>query len=235
MLQRGDAVVDEPDDDLADIDDEEINSYILTENEAANKAKLWEKLNQEYLTLQLEKRAREEVEGKKEKKKRKPKPKNAGGMAKTAGEAIEKMLREKKISTKINYDVLKNLDFHVDVNTGEASSEQKIAPRIIENLEIGSSRSKSKAKPKVAPEKDSAPRATTSTAKAPTVKIEKTIPKTEIKEEAVKIKQEEAEMSNKRIDEYDDDYDYEEEKEEEEETLSSMFRRNVDEEEYDDY
>lgn len=30
--------------------------------------------------------------------------------AATAGEAIEKMLAEKKISSKINYDILKSLD-----------------------------------------------------------------------------------------------------------------------------
>lgn len=216
------------DDDLADIDDDEINSYILTENEATNKAKLWETLNQEYLTLQLEKRAREEVEGKKEKKKRKPKQKNPGGIAKTAGEAIEKMLREKKISTKINYDVLKNLDLTVDVNTGEMCSEQKTAPRIIQNLEIGSTKTKAKAKPK---KKESTPKATTSTAQE-TIETERAVPKTEVKEEAEKIKQEEVEMSNRRIDEYDDEDYYEEE----EETLSSMFRSNVEyEEEYDEY
>lgn len=41
--------------------------------------------------------------------KRKPKRKPQE-TANTAGEAIEKLLKEKKISSKINYDVLKNLE-----------------------------------------------------------------------------------------------------------------------------
>ncbi|XP_026675686.1 transcription factor IIIB 90 kDa subunit, partial [Diaphorina citri] len=221
--ERNDQIVDDAEDDLGDIDDEEINSYILTEGEATNKAKLWEVLNREYLTLQAERKAREEVEGKKEKKKRKPKANKATSVAKTAGEAIEKMLKEKKISTKINYDVLKSLDFTVDVNTGEMSTEQKSAPRIIENLEITSSIKKTRAKP-TKEKREPTPKT------PPKVKVEKPITKKEIKEEVIK-----QEVDNARIDEYEDDYDFEEEKEEEEETLSSMFRRNVDEEEYDDY
>ena len=43
-------------------------------------------------------------------KKRPPKKKKAKIEAATAGEAIEKMLQEKKISSKINYDVLKDLN-----------------------------------------------------------------------------------------------------------------------------
>ncbi|KAI5741407.1 hypothetical protein M8J76_013276 [Diaphorina citri] len=221
--ERNDQIVDDAEDDLGDIDDEEINSYILTEGEATNKAKLWEVLNREYLTLQAERKAREEVEGKKEKKKRKPKANKATSVAKTAGEAIEKMLKEKKISTKINYDVLKSLDFTVDVNTGEMSTGQKSAPRIIENLEITSSIKKTRAKP-TKEKREPTPKT------PPKVKVEKPITKKEIKEEVIK-----QEVDNARIDEYEDDYDFEEEKEEEEETLSSMFRRNVDEEEYDDY
>lgn len=72
VFQRNDQIVDDAEDDLGDIDDEEINSYILTEGEATNKAKLWEVLNREYLTLQAERKAREEVEGKKEKRNESP-------------------------------------------------------------------------------------------------------------------------------------------------------------------
>lgn len=217
----------EEEDDLADIDDEEINSYILSESEAKNKANVWKMLNQEYLTLQVEKKAREEIEGKKEKKKRKPKSSKCTSVAKTAGEAIEKMLKEKKISTKINYDVLKNLDFTVDVETGAMIPEQKSAPKIIENLEIRSNITRAP-KTKSVKEKRETPKTVN---KPVTVDSVKAIPKTEVKEEIIKQEEE----SNQRLDEYDDDYDLEEEKEEEEETLSSMFRRNVDDEEYDDY
>ncbi|KAL1460549.1 hypothetical protein WDU94_012526 [Cyamophila willieti] len=225
--ERVDQAPEEEDDDLGDIDDNEINQYILSEGEAANKAKLWQVLNQEYITLQAEKKAREEIEGKKEKKKRKPKTNKTTSVAKTAGEAIEKMLKEKKISTKINYDVLKNLDFSVDVDTGAITSEQKSeAPRIIQNLEITSNIKRAN-KTKPAKEKKDTP--TTSKPVVKPVETTKTVPKLEVKEEIVK-----QEMETK-LDEYDDDFDYEDEKEEEEETLSSMFRRNVDEEEYDEY
>lgn len=92
------------------IDDDEINGYIMSEHEAARKDQIWNKLNAEYLLeykAREEKLAKEREEGKPEKKKRRRK-KNIGP-SNTAGEAIEKMLQEKKISNKINYDILKTL------------------------------------------------------------------------------------------------------------------------------
>lgn len=55
--------------------------------------------------------AKEKEEGKPEKKRKKYSSKKSknGPAANTAGEAFEKMLQEKKMSTKINYDVLKSL------------------------------------------------------------------------------------------------------------------------------
>lgn len=52
---------------------------------------------------------KEKEEGKPEKKKRRTTRRKVIGPSSSAGEAIEKMLQEKKISNKINYDVLKNL------------------------------------------------------------------------------------------------------------------------------
>ncbi|PSN31283.1 hypothetical protein C0J52_22286 [Blattella germanica] len=101
--------------DLEGIDDDEIDSYIMTEQEAQYKDTLWNKINAEYLKEVKEKEeklAKEKEEGKPEKKKRKPnqrKPRSSNA-ANSAGEAIEKMLQEKKISSKINYDVLKSLN-----------------------------------------------------------------------------------------------------------------------------
>lgn len=97
---------------LSDLDDEEINGYIMTENEAKYKLDMWKKLNAEYLAelQQREERlAKEKEEGKPEKKKRRAPRKRHIGPSNTAGEAIEKMLQEKKISNKINYDILKAL------------------------------------------------------------------------------------------------------------------------------
>lgn len=57
-----------------------------------------------------EKLKKEKEEGKPEKKKRKVvRKKQTAGPANSTGEAIEKMLQEKRISSKINYDVLKRL------------------------------------------------------------------------------------------------------------------------------
>jgi len=107
--------------DLTGIDDDEIDSYIMSGDEIRLKTKLWLKLNAEYLIEQEEKIKREKLEreelikaGKDPDKilKRKMKKKlkanhQANG---SAIEAIEKIVQEKKISTKINYDVLRSLN-----------------------------------------------------------------------------------------------------------------------------
>ncbi|XP_050295418.1 transcription factor IIIB 90 kDa subunit [Anthonomus grandis grandis] len=96
-----------------DLDDEEIDSYIMSVPEYEMKSEIWHELNADYLQKVKEKEERlqkEREEGKPEKKPRKRparKPKTAP--ASSAGEAIEKIIQEKKISSKINYDVLKNL------------------------------------------------------------------------------------------------------------------------------
>lgn len=97
--------------DLEGLDDEEINNYILTHEEAEYKNNMWNALNAEYLKEMREKEerlAKEREEGKPEKKKRRPRRKPIGPST-SAGEAIEKMLQEKKISSKINYDILRTL------------------------------------------------------------------------------------------------------------------------------
>ncbi|KAI1290277.1 Transcription factor IIIB 90 kDa subunit [Halotydeus destructor] len=102
-----------------DIDDDEIDSYILKPHEADTKTVHWERLNADWLHEMAEKaKRREEEEAERRekeahgelppKKKRKTKKKVAI-QANSAGEAIEKMLQEKRISNKINYDVLKQL------------------------------------------------------------------------------------------------------------------------------
>lgn len=98
--------------DLEGLDDEEINGYIMTEAEAKYKDVMWNRLNAEYLKeakAKEEKLAKEKEDGKPEKKRRRNSRKKNIGPSNTAGEAIEKMLQEKKISNKINYDILKTL------------------------------------------------------------------------------------------------------------------------------
>lgn len=143
---------------MSGIDDDELDSYIMSEKESKYKGTLWNKVNAEYLEQQKgmyigtsiayrlssavvylvsvsnklararrvlerqmylivciedkeEKRLKEKEEGKPEKKRRRTAPrKNKNqGPANSAGEAIEKMLQEKRISSKINYEVLKSL------------------------------------------------------------------------------------------------------------------------------
>ncbi|XP_012224753.1 transcription factor IIIB 90 kDa subunit [Linepithema humile] len=107
-----------------DIDDEELDSYILSEKESQSKSALWNKVNADYLVQQKEKeekRLKEKEEGKPEKKRRRTTSRKNKMPANTAGEAIEKMLQEKKISSKINYEVLKSLN-NQQQNTQELST-----------------------------------------------------------------------------------------------------------------
>ncbi|XP_027377708.1 transcription factor IIIB 90 kDa subunit isoform X1 [Bos indicus] len=100
--------------DLSGIDDLEIDRYILNEAEARVKAELWMRENAEYLREQKEKEARIAKERElgiyKEHKPKKSCKRREPIQASTAGEAIEKMLEQKKISSKINYSVLRGLD-----------------------------------------------------------------------------------------------------------------------------
>jgi transcription factor IIIB subunit 2 len=138
--------------DLEGLDDEEISGYILTETEAVLKDKLWNKMNAEYLKAAKEREeraAKEREEGKPEKKKRKPRKKPIGPSS-SAGEAIEKMLQEKKISSKINYDILKSLTAPVEEAKPEDAielllreSQAQIANQVLPKVETASTSSSS--------------------------------------------------------------------------------------------
>uniref|UniRef100_A0A0K0EF87 B-related factor 1 n=1 Tax=Strongyloides stercoralis TaxID=6248 RepID=A0A0K0EF87_STRER len=102
-------------DTLSDIDDDEIDKYILSPKERALKEKLWLKANSHHLE-ELERRAKlkkemEEKgdEEKGEKKKRRPPKRKAKIEADSATEAMQMVIQEKKLSKKINYDVLKEI------------------------------------------------------------------------------------------------------------------------------
>ena len=130
--------------DLTDIDDAEIDGYIMTDKEIEFKTKMWMRVNAEYLKEQEEKAERErkeqeeaEKEGreikkkpKKTKKKQTKSEQHAGHQ--TAIEAIEKIVAEKKISTKINYDVLRSL------SSGPSSTPASPAPNVISSQEPAS-------------------------------------------------------------------------------------------------
>jgi transcription factor IIIB subunit 2 len=98
---------------LEGIDDDEIDMMLLSEEEAKIKAQLWFSENAEFLKeqeLRKEKLAAQRAAKGDKPKKKYNKRKRINQPASSAGEAIERMLVERKISAKINYDVLKDLD-----------------------------------------------------------------------------------------------------------------------------
>jgi len=105
--------------DISGIDEDEIESYLMTPEEVICKTKMWVSVNKDYLKEEmvkrkLEKEEREEIISKgldpdQVKKKRSYTKKRKTGDHITAVDAIESMVSEKKLSTKINYDVLLNL------------------------------------------------------------------------------------------------------------------------------
>ncbi|XP_050588596.1 transcription factor IIIB 90 kDa subunit isoform X1 [Bombus affinis] len=132
--------------DVADLDDEELDSYIMSEKEAQFKHNLWNKVNAEYLNQQKEKeerRQKEKEEGKPEKKRRRTTKRNKNQVpANTAGEAIEKMLQEKKISSKINYEVLKSLNVSLNNSTKEQQKVEEPVQSPKKEMNISSSSNK---------------------------------------------------------------------------------------------
>ncbi|CAK6431707.1 unnamed protein product [Pipistrellus nathusii] len=119
--------------DLSGIDDLEIDRYILNEAEARVKAELWMRENAEYLREQREKEARiakeKELGIYKEQKPKKPCKRKEPITASTAGEAIERMLEQKRISSKINYSVLRGLDSKAGAARPDAGPEDRAAAR----------------------------------------------------------------------------------------------------------
>ncbi|BFF92524.1 transcription factor IIIB 90 kDa subunit [Drosophila madeirensis] len=123
---------------IDDLNDDELDQYVLTEEEAVTKLEMWKNMNAEYLQEQKERDerlAKEREEGKPERKKRKPRKKIIGPSS-TAGEAIEKMLQEKKISSKINYDILKTLTDSIAGLTGKSpAASVDTKPTTLEELQ----------------------------------------------------------------------------------------------------
>uniref|UniRef100_A0A665X6S5 Transcription factor IIIB 90 kDa subunit n=1 Tax=Echeneis naucrates TaxID=173247 RepID=A0A665X6S5_ECHNA len=112
--KENDGAADSGELDLSGIDDSEIELYLLDDKEIKIKTALWMAENSDYLKEQKEKEAKiakeKELGIYKEKKPRSSGKRRPPIRASTADEAIGKMLEQKKISSKINYDVLKDLN-----------------------------------------------------------------------------------------------------------------------------
>lgn len=114
---------------LDGIDEDEIDSYILSKEEQLAREDLWTKVNAEFIEIMekkeaMEKEAEEErlkkgVDKQHPTKRRRVQRKKAPIVADSASEAIERMLHDRKISSKINYEVLKNLNPQVQRITND--------------------------------------------------------------------------------------------------------------------
>lgn len=100
-----------------DLDDDEIDSYILTEEESDNKSGHWTPMYKEFFEEQ-EKKAEERKlleekllrEGKSIKRKPAKKTVRLNEPASSAGEAIQRVIAQKKLSSSIDYESLRRLD-----------------------------------------------------------------------------------------------------------------------------
>uniref|UniRef100_A0A2P2I239 B-related factor 1 n=1 Tax=Hirondellea gigas TaxID=1518452 RepID=A0A2P2I239_9CRUS len=121
--------------DLEGIDDDEIDTYILTDRERDLKTDHWMNCNKDYLEEQEKKKEQERLEeeqrikeGLPPKKKKIYKRKNKKELpANTAGEAIERLIKVKRLSNKIDYSVLKNLNGDSDDVPDNCSSKSKVS------------------------------------------------------------------------------------------------------------
>ncbi|KAM9341454.1 BRF1 general transcription factor IIIB subunit a [Symphorus nematophorus] len=130
--KENDGAADSGELDLSGIDDSEIELYLLSDKEIKIKTALWMAENSDYLKEQREKEAKiakeKELGIYKEKKRRGPVKKRQPIRANTADEAIEKMLEQKKISSKINYDVLKDLNIKPGASPARKAESPKTEP-----------------------------------------------------------------------------------------------------------
>uniref|UniRef100_A0A3P9J7D0 Transcription factor IIIB 90 kDa subunit n=1 Tax=Oryzias latipes TaxID=8090 RepID=A0A3P9J7D0_ORYLA len=127
--RENDGAADSGELDLSGIDDSEIELYLLSESEIKIKTALWMAENSDYLKEQKEKEAKiakeKELGIYKEKKPKSSGKKRSQIRASTADEAIGKMLEQKKISTKINYDVLKDLNIRPSASPARKAESVK--------------------------------------------------------------------------------------------------------------
>ncbi|XP_044007338.1 transcription factor IIIB 90 kDa subunit-like isoform X2 [Aphidius gifuensis] len=213
--------------DITGLDDDELDSYILSEKATDTKASAWTVINADYLEQMKEKEAQrlKDIEdGKPEKKKRKTGSRKKNQIpASSAGEAIEKMLREKKISTKINYEVLKSLNTSVENKDSQDKLDEVVATsEIVRPSNVCSIRISNKPAPTIP-----------STSRSPKkdVKIETKIETKLSPKNQISFNDDE---EGGEIDDYDEDND--EEAEPDEDDINRICRNSVDESyDYDDY
>ncbi|KAK9361304.1 Brf1-like TBP-binding domain-containing protein [Lipomyces starkeyi] len=101
---------------LSDVDDDEIQSFMLSEREVEIKSKVWMDLNEDYLKEQEMKRLKLEADQKagivrapRKRKRNKPRDSTTENLPETPAESAKAMLQKKAFSKKINYAALDHL------------------------------------------------------------------------------------------------------------------------------
>ncbi|TKY90721.1 hypothetical protein EX895_000719 [Sporisorium graminicola] len=107
-----------PVDDLADLDEEELDRFILSPEEVRIKERVWMEFNKDWMEQMLKKQLKLEHDQKmgvpirepyKRKKPKAPRDASTAMHNTSAAESAKMMLKQKQFSKKINYDALNNL------------------------------------------------------------------------------------------------------------------------------
>ena len=108
----------QPVDDLADLDEEELDRFILSPEEVKIKERVWMEFNKDWMEQTLKKQLKLEHDQKmgvpirepyKRKKPKAPRDASTAMHNTSAAESAKMMLKQKQFSKKINYDALNNL------------------------------------------------------------------------------------------------------------------------------
>ncbi|SPO21083.1 related to BRF1 - TFIIIB subunit, 70 kD [Ustilago trichophora] len=108
----------QPVDDLADLDEEELDRFILSPEEVRIKERVWMEFNKDWMESTLKKQLKLEHDQKmgvpirepyKRKKPKAPRDASTAMHNTSAAESAKMMLKQKQFSKKINYDALNNL------------------------------------------------------------------------------------------------------------------------------
>lgn len=102
------------DDELAGLDEEELEAFILTPDEVKIKERVWVEFNRDYLEKTLERQLKMEADIKaginpKPTRRKRSKPRDSSAAPSTAAESTKQMLRKKKFSRRLNYDKISSL------------------------------------------------------------------------------------------------------------------------------
>ena len=138
---RASASGEAPTDDLADLDEAELDSFILNEDEVKVKERVWMEFNKDYLEAALARQLKLEADQKagiapapRSRKRQKPRD-GTTAPTNSAAESAKQMMQQKRWSRRINYDVLNSLfpgesskDFGAGAKSGSHDRTHALRP-----------------------------------------------------------------------------------------------------------